>query len=367
MKFSHARESLLTACTVADSAAASRTTMPILTCIKLVAGDGKVIVMGTDNEIGLRYELTADAVETPGVCVLPPDRLLPILKQTSSSPIQFRESDDTVQIKTSSGRFTLTSQDADKFPDVPPIEDDGYVCKVGRAALLDAIARTLPCADKTEATARWAVTGLYFEIAKSGITVAGTDTRRLAVVTLPHEQLSEPSTGLVPQKAANVLLKALSASDDETVTFWIGKNAAVFSCGPVTVHTKLVEGRFPPFRDIIPKKPAIKFSAPREEFANAVLQAAIMKEAETSRVDFKFEGKSVEMVSKSQLGASDVKLDLPDFNGEPVEIAFNPSYLSDCFKVCSGDAVDVEMTDGQNPVVFRDGKDYLHLVMPLTG
>lgn len=367
MRFSHSRSQLLAAVAVADSATAQRTTNPILTCIKLVVAERKIVAMGTDNEIGVRYEMDADDIESDGVCVLPPEKLQPFIRDCHGERLTFRESGDSVNVTGNGAKLSLTSQDAATFPDVPPLDATDGTCEVNRMALADAIARCLPCADKTEASARWAVTGLLFEVGKTGLVVVGTDTRRLGVVNCELVRSCEPTTGLIPRRTCEVLIKSLATCEAETVTFSLTKNAATFACGPVTVHTKLVEGRFPPYRDIIPKKPAHKFSVPRVEFAAAVKLAGGMADDETKRVDFQFEAGSVEMVAKSTLGASDVRLDLPGYAGDTLEVAFNPAYLADCFRVCACESLDVEMTDGGKPVVFRDGADYLHLVMPLTG
>lgn len=367
MRFSHDRLKLLAACTVADSATAQRTTKPILTCIKLVIGGRKIVAMGTDNEIGVRYELDAEDIEADGVCVLPPKKLMPFMRDCPSERLKFKEIGDSVAITGDGAKISPVSQDAATFPDVPPLGGADETCEVNRAALADAIARCLPCADKTEASARWAVTGLLFEVGKTGLVVVGTDTRRLGVVNCELVRTCEPTTGLIPRRTCEVLIKALATCEAETVTFSLTKNGATFACGPATVHTKLVEGRFPPYRDIIPKKPAHKFGIPRVEFAAAVKLAGGMADDETKRVDFLFENGAVEMVAKSNLGASDVRLELPGYTGGRLEVAFNPAYLADCFRVCAGETLDVEMTDGGKPVVFRDGTDYLHLIMPLTG
>lgn len=367
MRFSHSRAQLLAACTAADNAVASRTTMPIMTCIKLIVADRKIVAMGTDNELGVRYEMPAEDIEVDGTGVLPPDKLLPFLKECHAETLKIRELGDAIHIAGNGAKLTLTTQNGNDFPDVPPIGHDGETCEVNRLALMDAIARTLPCADKTEATARWAVSGLLVEVGKDGLTIVGTDTRRLAVANLSANRLSEPVSGLLPRKACESLLRTLANAGEEAVTFRLTKNAAVFACGPLTLHTKLVEGRFPPYRDIIPKKPTSKFQIPRGEFAAAVKLAGGMADNETRRVDFNFDGGAVEMVAKSTLGASDVKLELPGYISGRLEIAFNPAYLLDCLRVCAGETLSVETTDGQRPAVFRDGADYLHLIMPLTG
>jgi DNA polymerase-3 subunit beta len=146
-------------------------------------------------------------------------------------------------------------------------------------------------------------------------------------------------------------------------------NEALFENGPVLIHTKLVEGRFPPYRDIIPKKSAVKLPLPTADFLSRVRQAAIMTDDETKRVDFSFErGKVTLKAQGAETGSSEVVLDLPDYAGADVEIAFDPQYLVEMLRAIEGEpTLTLEMTDGQKPALFKVGDNYVYLVMPLSG
>lgn len=367
MQFTHNREQLLNACTIADGATAARSTMPILSCIKIVADGETIAVMATDNEIGLRYELECEGIKEGGSGVFPPDKLLPILRQAGTEEVEFRSKSGGIEIKTKLGRFAIAEQDADTFPELSCVPEGTPVFAVSRQEFHDALAKTITCVDKTEATARWAVTGVLLEMDGDKLHLAGTDTRRLAVATINGVVGEKMKTGiLLPRKTVLVILKAIHHNEEKTVSIQIADRGFSLQCGKLTIHSRLLEGKFPPYRDIIPKKPAMKFQLPREDFQIATSQAAIMKEDDTRRIDIRFANGEAELTAQSSIGKSNVKIDVPDFSGKELEVGFNPDYLLDAMRSCVHENIDVEATEGNKPVVFRDGDNYLHLIMPLS-
>jgi DNA polymerase-3 subunit beta len=143
----------------------------------------------------------------------------------------------------------------------------------------------------------------------------------------------------------------------------------MFQTERALIHTKLVEGRFPPYRDIIPKKSTIKVTLNPAEFLSRVRQAAIMTDEATKRVDFEFGKQKLLLKAEgAETGSSEVRLDLPDYDGDEITIAFDPQYLVEMLRAIEGEtSISLEMTSGEKPAVFRAGDNYLYLVMPLAG
>lgn len=162
------------------------------------------------------------------------------------------------------------------------------------------------------------------------------------------------------------LLERTLHDDAELVKVCLRTNDVLFQTERATICTRLLEGRFPPYRDII-KKGSIKITVPVEAFLGAVRQAAIMTDEDSKKVLFHFgPGKLTLHAQGATTGKS--KVDMPlDYNGPVVEIGFDPVYLIDMLKVLdSSEELVVEMVDGQKPALFRSGEDYLYLAMPLT-
>ena len=371
MKVTCQRESLLNACQIVGAAAAGRTTRPILNSIKAVAQDDALVLMGTDTEIGIRYELRGVKVARAGAAILPPTRLISILRETSDADISLDVDADMTRIRLSTGRFELPGGVPDEFPDIPVFDAGTRYHEVTAGVLRTLLKRTAFAAEKKEST-RWAVTGVLWEAEAGRIRLVATDTKRLAMTDGPADVHGEAEakgpSHLIPLKAISILERNLT-DDGEIVRIALRPNEAMFQTERSLIHTKLVEGRFPPYRDIIPKKMAVKFSLSAAELLTRVRQAAITADDESKRVEFHFEpGKATLIARGAATGNSEIEMELPDYSGPVIDIAFDPAYLTEMLRAIEGEpTLSLEMTDGQKPAVFRLGDSYLYLVMPLAG
>jgi DNA polymerase-3 subunit beta len=160
---------------------------------------------------------------------------------------------------------------------------------------------------------------------------------------------------IVPIKAMQLLERNLH-DPDERVRVSLGPNEALFQTGRATVSSRLVEGRYPAYRDVIPKKPAIKISLPAGPFHVAVRQAAVMADQESRKVMFGFaKGKLTLRAQGAEAGRSRVELPL-DYDGKGLEVAFDPRLVTEMLRVLgAGDPLTLEMTDGAKPALFRCG------------
>jgi DNA polymerase III subunit beta len=366
------RDSLLGACQLVAAAVAPRTTKPILSNVKAIAQDDALTLMATDLEVGVRYELRGVDVQRAGSAILPISRILSILRESSDSEVLIDASENGTMVKTAVGKFQLPGGDPNDFPDIPTFDAGGAYHEVLAGVLKTMIRRTAFAADRKEGTARWAVTGVLWEAEPEKCRLVATDTKRLAMTEGPATNFGEvPAKGpshLVPQKAIQLLDRSLT-DDGAGIRIGLKANDALFENGPVLIHTKLVEGRFPPYRDIIPKKSAAKLNVPTAEFLSRVRQAAIMTDDETKRVDFEFaSGKLVLRAAGAETGSSEVTMDLPGFTGPEVQIAFDPQYVIEMLRAVENEPnLTLELTDGNKPAVFRTADGYLYLVMPLAG
>jgi DNA polymerase III subunit beta len=376
MKLTCQRDALLAACRLVAQAVPPRSIKPILTSVKAVAQDDGLTLMATDLEVGIRYELRGIDVTRAGAAVLPVQRLLAILQESSDAEVKIDADADATRITTRTGKYQLPGGDPDDFPDIPTFDAGGTYHEITAGVLKGMIRRVAFAADRKEGTARWAVTGVLWEAEGETARLVATDTKRLAMVTGPAAVHGGPPPGkdgkgpshLIPQKAVQLLDRSLS-DDGAGIRVGLKANDALFENGPVLIHTRLVEGRFPPYRDIIPKKSAVKLDLAAGEFLSRVRQAAVMTDDETKRVDFAFAAGAATLTARgAETGSGEVTLDLPDYAGPGVEIAFDPQYLVEFLRAIDGEpTISLEMTDGQRPAVFRVGDGYTYLVMPLAG
>lgn len=371
MKVTCQRDSLLTACQIAGAAVAARTTKPILSNVKAVAQDDALTLMATDLEVGIRYELRGVKVSRAGSAILPVARLVSILRETTDADITLDAGEDVTTIKLTTGRFEMPGGDPAEFPDIPTFDAGDRYHEITAGALRTLIKRTAFAADKKETT-RFAVSGVLWEADGGKARLVATDTKRLALCEGPADVRGEADpkgqSHLIPLKTVGLLERNL-ADDGELIRVALKPNEALFQTERALIHTRLVEGRFPPYRNIIPKKMDVRLPVAAADLLARVRQAAIMTDDESKRVDFHFEPGKVTLTARGpETGSSEVVMHLPDYDGPTVDIAFDPAYLTEMLRAIEGEPTAVlEMTDGTKPAVFRVGDGYLYLVMPLAG
>jgi len=374
MKVTCQRDGLLTACQLVSAAVAARTTKPILSNVKATADGDALTLVAYDTEVGIRYELRGNAVERAGSAVLSIVQLIQILRESRDDEISLDADDDGTKVKAGTSRFEMPGYPVAEFPDIPGFDDGGRFHEITGGVLRAMIRRTQFAADKKDST-RFALSGVLWEAEGKLARLVATDSKRLAVCEGPAllSGPPEPTKGshLVPAKAMSLLDKNLT-DDGELVRVGLRPNEALFQTGRATIYTRLVEGRYPPYRDIIGqtrKQAGVKVPIPVDAFLSRVRQAAIMTDDESKRVDMTFEAGKVTMQARgAETGSSVVEMALPEYDGPEVKIAFDPQYLVEFLRAVEGEAtVTLEMSDGSKPALFRCGDGYLYLVMPLAG
>jgi DNA polymerase-3 subunit beta len=374
MKITCARESLLTACQQVSAAVAARTTKPILSNIKAVAADDSLTLVAFDTEVGIRFELRGIQVAKAGEAILAVNQLTQILRESRDEDVTIEATDDGAKVKIGTGRFEMPGYPVNEFPDLPAFDDGGRFHEVTAGELRKMIRRTAFAADKKDST-RFALSGVLWEAEGKVARLVATDSKRLAVcegsATLHGPAETTKGSHLVPAKTMTLLERNLT-DDGEQVRVALRPNEAMFQTERAMIYTRLVEGRYPPYRDIISqtqKQASIKITLPVDSFLARVRQAAIMTDDESKRVDLSFEAGKVTMKARgAETGSSEVVMMLPEYDGSPVSIAFDPQYVTEFLRAIDGEpTVLLEMSDGGKPALFQCGDAYKYLVMPLAG
>ena len=363
MKLTVNAKALAEAVAAVAQAVAQRTTKPVLANVKVeVRDDGTVTVAATDTEVSVRRVLDGEGEE--GAVLLDPKKVGDWLKeQTGTVTVERDESGPflhTGKGRKGKDRLELADMDPAEFPDVSA--DGGQATfTIPAAKLVTMIERTVGAADKKEG-ARWACQGELFRVRDGRLSVVATDTRRLAHMWCPA--VGPDAESLVPLKA--VLLVAKNAADVEgDVAVTLTPNSAVFRTDGWTIHTRLVEGKFPPFEKIIPKNLEHAAEVVAAVFARSVRAAAVGADDQTRRVEFHFNDERCRMTGRSEGYAGESECDVPGFDGD-VTLAMDPTYVLDGLKAMDkASVVTIRMTDDQKPVLFQTGDDYTLLIMPL--
>jgi DNA polymerase-3 subunit beta len=367
MKALYHREGLLAAFQLAGAAVASRDVKPILRNLKVIVEPDRCTLMATDLELGIRLEVRGVKVEQPGEAILPATRTLAILRESTDEELLLEADTNRCQVHGQFNEFEMPSEDPANFPDVPAFAEEKYH-ELKAGDLREMIRRTIFAA-ATE-NARYAVTGVLWELDGNQAKLVATDGRRMAVVTGTATSVgghdTKDQTPVVPTKAMSLLERNLHDAD-ESVRVSLRPNEVLFKTERAMIYSRLVEGRYPPYREVFPKKTTSSVPLKAGSFHAAVRQAQIMTDEESKKVLFSFNKKKLTLqASGAESGRSRVELAI-DYDGKPVDIKFDPKFLTDMLRVLDAEAtLTLEMVDGEKPALFRSGSDYSYVVMPLS-
>ena len=369
MKLICQRESLLQGCQLASSVLPTKDIKPILANIKIVAEPGRVTLQATDLELGLRLEVAGVNVLQAGQALLPATRVISILREARVPELEFecdRVAGSGIMVSGGSLEYELPYEDPDQFPDLPDLDADGGA-QLTAGPLKEMIRRTtFACASET---ARFTMTGVHWGLEADGTArLVATDGRRLAMSSGSVSGVKANAQAIIPSKAMHALERNL-LDDEEEIRVVLRPSEALFRTGRSVLSTRLVEGRFPDYKAVIPKREKIVARVPIQAGAlfSAVRQAAIMVDDETRKLILNFNpGKLSLQAAHGTGGKSRVEFPI-EFQGPAISIAFNPQYLLDMLKQLAADApLEVDLIDGNHPALFRLGDGFQYLVMPLS-
>ncbi|MFM7797605.1 MAG: DNA polymerase III subunit beta, partial [Planctomycetota bacterium] len=214
--------------------------------------------------------------------------------------------------------------------------------------------------------ARFAINGVLMERKGKRLRLVGTDGKRLAVAAGGCTGDGE-MTLIVPSKSLNILVKMLGDPDSKVV---IGKSdgQAVFQVeGVGTLVTSLVEGTFPPFEDVIPKDQDKRVTFDAADLATAIRRAALLTNEESKGVRFAFKGDTLVVSSRApEMGEAEIRVPMSGYQGDAIEIGFQPAFIVDALKVVDGQQVMLEMRSPQKPGVIKVGQEFTYVVMPVN-
>jgi DNA polymerase-3 subunit beta len=364
------REGLLSACQLTSAAMPTRGDLkPILKNIKAIAGEDRFTLIATDQEVGIRLDVQGLEVEETGEAILPAKKLIDILREAGDEKLTIEADASACVVRGRTLEFEMPSEDPALFPDFPSFTEERYH-ELTAGSLREMIRRTI-FATADDSSARPSMAGVMWELEGDHARLVATDGRRLAVAeglaTPTGKHTTKGQTPVIPAKAMELLERNLHDDPEETVKVCIRPNEVLFRTGRAVIYSRLVEGRFPDYRTVLPKRSAVKIPITAAVFQAGVRQANVMADSEAPRVSFKFAPEKLTLESQgANSGRSKIEVPL-EYEGKPIEINFNPTYLIEMLKVLPPESdLILELNDGESPALVRCGDTYTYLVMPLT-
>ena len=367
MKIRITRESFLKVFQIAAAVAPSRSPKEILMNVKLEVDSSGCVLTATDTEVGVRLTVPDVTVEASGSAVLPVMRLNSILRETSDETLVIEVEDARILITGSNSRFELQGQNPDEFPEVHSFDQKDYF-EVNANVLKDLIRRTLFATD-TESS-RYALGGVLLEMDGDTIVAVGTDGRRLAKMEGSMTTVGNPSNAgatIVPSKSMQLIERMLP--DDETPIKLAAQSNDLMLEEPGGVfYTRLVEGRFPPWRDVLPKREQThRIDISVGPMYSAIRQAAIVASEDSRGIDFTFkDGSLVLNSSTAEVGQTRIEMPIA-YDEEELTITLDHRFVADFLKVLQPEkSFTFDIENGEAAAYCETDDNYGYVIMPLA-
>src|SRR5271157_2473237 len=338
MKFSVSKDKLLEGLSTVQNVVSTRTTLPILSNVLLQASDAEIRLTTTDLDVGVRGSVEAQ-VERTGATTLPARRLFAIVRELPAAEIYFDvDSKNLASIRSGSSYFKILGLPEEEFPPLARF-DEAKVFSIAQKELKDGLKKT-SYAISTDET-RYVLNGILFSFKENKLTLVATDGRRLALVDLELEfPRSQELDIIIPTKAVAELQRLVR--EEGEVKLSIGENQIAFELNRTLLVSKLIEGNYPNYRQVIPGEAKERITLEREEFLHALRRAEIMTSEKSNSVRLTFDKNKLEITANSpDVGEAKETLTL-NYKGAPLAIAFNPRYVIDPLVALPNDEVFME-------------------------
>ena len=361
MKFSIEQGQILEALQKVQSIVGQRTTLPILSNVLLEADQDKLTLTTTDQEVSVRTSLEADISE-PGATTLPARRFFSICRELPNHQIDIKvNSNDVAEISSGAANFKLEGLSKDDFPPMPSFEESfSYQLKQG--ILKDILQKTYYAASTDESRA--ILNGSLMAFRDNKLTVVSTDGRRLALVEQEVDIPEEAELDIVvPTKTINELIKTLEEEGEANIK--TSSTQVAFEFGNIFIISKLVDGTYPNYRQVIPSQCEERISIDRETFQDAVRRVSLMLDDQASSVKINIEENRIELMTSSpEIGEARESVPVK-YSGKDISIAFNPAFLMAPLKHLESDEIFLELSDELSPGVIKSNVPFLYVIMPI--
>ncbi|MBY0248088.1 MAG: DNA polymerase III subunit beta [Nitrospiraceae bacterium] len=373
MKVRIGRDELLTGLQRVQGVVEKRNTMPILSNVLLEARQEGAEIVATDLEIGMRGLYKAAVLETGGVTISA-RKLFEIIKELPSGDIELTTGENNwTTIQMGKSQFKIVGLPSADYPALPAIEREGLTPLSGDG-LLELIRKTLFAAGDNDA--RYILNGLLVTLIntekKTTLRLVGTDGHRLAVAE--HEMSQAGGKGvpqeikaIIPKKAAHEMRRLLEEGGDGEPLIGFAKNLMIFRKSGLLLTSRLMEGNYPNYQQVIPKEGGKKISVNRIELESALRRVSVLSRDKASAVKVSFApGKMTLFSSSPDYGEATEELPAR-YEGEALSSGFNARYLLDVFGVMDGETVSLQIETPLSPCLIQESESpgFKCVVMPI--
>lgn len=373
MKVSLIQDNLAKALQYINKAVSTRPNIPILANVLLETEKGKLKLSATNLDIGISTWIGATIAEE-GKVTVSARMLSDFVNSLKKGKIDITQQDQKLVVKSVDNFAEFYIIPAEDFPRVPQIEGDSLL-ELNALQFSDTLTKTVFAASTDES--RPVLTGLLFKGLKKSLTIVGVDGFRLSkkVLKLENDLGSKDFEEIVPARAVSEvtnLIKDICEKDDLVKIYLLGnKNQMLFKIGDVELSTRLIEGKFPDYENILPKESKVEFKADKSDFSDMLKVVSIFaRNVVGNKTKFSVMSSDSKLklsTSVIDIGNNESEIKIKEIEGDDFETAFNVKFLQDMVNTISGDILIFQTNGPTAPGVFMDpkDKDFIHVVMPM--
>ncbi len=358
------REKLREGLAVANGVIPAKSTKPVLENVCLVATDAGLELLGTDLEVSLRYTIADVEVSEPGTAVIPARVALDFIRDLSSETVTMELGDDeNITIQGGDDSCELVTVDPDEYPVISRFDVEGSFSVQG-GNLTRLVGQTAFAAAREGG--RYAMHGILIEVDQGRLRMVATDGRRLAVTSTVLDCPEDSAhRAIVPTKGLQMFSRILG---DPMARVRIGFEETQFclKTDQAEIFARLIDGEFPKYSQVVPDEGSCKVDADAALLVNKLRLTSTVTSADARAVKLQFTEDHIEILARATgRGRATGQMEA-SYQGDDVDIAFNPDFLIDGLKQCESDRVHLEFNDRTSPGKFSLGQDYTYVVMPIT-
>jgi DNA polymerase III subunit beta len=366
MKLSLSTPELLAQLQTTTRVASTRSAIPALSGVLIAAdGDRPPELRATDTEIGLRVPLQAET-QRPGSAVLPARLLLDVVRSLPSDEVslELRSAEQDVELISGPATFHLRTLRAEDFPTLPDPSPETRIA-LPAGAFVETVSRVARSASRDET--RPVLTGILMSASGQELRMVATDSYRLSVKeTALETALTGSLEANVPARALQELARIAQQAPEDSLAVSVGQNQVVFELGTTILSSRLIDGQFPNYRQLLPESVEHELRLASAELTDVVRRISLLAQKNAPlRLSFA-EGTLTVSAQTPDVGEASEAIPVP-FSGEPFEIGFNPEFLRDGLESVDSDELVLKLISPLRPGLIEspDTGDFVYLIMPI--
>lgn len=360
MKIKVNKDELLTGIQIVSNIVSTKATLPILSNMLVEAKDGILKMNATDLDIGISCELPVHTLEQ-GAITIPAKKFSDIVRELPAGEVViYARKNNQVEIEGVNCRFKLNGLPKEEFPKFPEFKDKDAVL-IKQTDLKEMIRLTSFAVSYEES--RYVLNGILLEISGNVARMVATDGRRLAKMEkkLIHSSAKDMSV-IIPIKAIAEINRNLKEVGECSIIF--GANQVLFNIDGILIATRIIEGEFPNYKQVIPKEIAAKVKIKTADQLAAIRRANLLSTPDFQAVKFEvFKDKLVISKSTPDVGEHREEVDI-EYGQQELMVGFNPQFFIDVLKQIQSEKIELEFLGPDKPCVLRQD-DYLYLALPM--